>query len=142
MPIARDGLCRFAIDVRVTRHPELPPVMDCPWVRLESDCTGMRSRSAKGLQCSKNRLSFDYTNSEVSLMNSLQIDSNGTLTELVAFKWLMAGRGWWVDLPRFRSDAVYARECAQKGAESGLELLARSSASLLAQMQRPTLQGS
>ncbi|CAN7477181.1 hypothetical protein LJR290_003156 [Variovorax sp. LjRoot290] len=74
-------------------------------------------------------------------MNSLQIDSNGTLTELVAFKWLMAGRGWWVDVPRFWRDAAYARECAQKGAESGLELLARSSAALLAQVPRPTLQG-
>ena len=73
----------------------------------------------------------------VSPMNSLQIDSNDPLTELVAFKWLMAGRGWWVDVPRFRCDLA----CAQKGAESGLELLARSSAALLAQMPRPTLQG-
>ena len=44
----------------------------------------------------------------VSLMNSLQFDSNDPLTELVAFKWLMAGRGWWVDVPRFRRDMVYA----------------------------------
>ena len=82
-----------------------------------------------------------YEQYSVNLMNSLQIDSSGTLTELVAFKWLMAGRGWWVDVPRFRRDLVYAQECAQKGAESGLELLARSSAALLAQMPRPTLQG-
>ena len=51
----------------------------------------------------------------VSPMNSLQFDSNGALTELVAFKWLMAGRGWWVDVPRFRRDMAYAQECAQKG---------------------------
>ena len=74
----------------------------------------------------------------VSPMNSLQIDSNGPLTELVAFKWLMAGRGWWVDLPRFGRDLEYAQACAQKGAESGLDLLARRSAAMLAQMPRPT----
>jgi len=77
----------------------------------------------------------------VTTMNSLQIDSNDPLTELVAFKWLMAGRGWWVDVPRFRRDMVYAQECAHRAAESGQELLARSSAALLAQMPRPTLQG-
>jgi len=77
----------------------------------------------------------------VSLMNSLQFDSNDPLTELVAFKWLMAERGWWVDVPRFRRDMVYAQECAHRAAESGLELLARRSAALLAQMPRPTLQG-
>jgi hypothetical protein len=35
-------------------------------------------------------------------MNRMLIDPETTLVELVAFKWLMAGRGWWIDLSRLQ----------------------------------------
>ena len=69
-------------------------------------------------------------------MNALLRDSEaGTDTELldlVSFKWLMAGIGWRVDLPRLEKDADYARACAQRGLESGQPLLGERSAELLA----------
>ena len=36
------------------------------------------------------------------------VDARGLMLEEVNFKWLMAGMGWWVDMPRFRTDPVYA----------------------------------
>jgi len=54
------------------------------------------------------------------------------LLDLVSFKWLMAGKGWWVDVPRLRKDANYARICALRGLETGHELLGERSAELLA----------
>ena len=54
------------------------------------------------------------------------------LLELVAFKWLMAGIGWRVDVPRLRKDADYARVCAQRGLESGHPVLSEHAAELLA----------
>lgn len=72
-------------------------------------------------------------------MNRLQLDADAVLIDLVAFKWLMAGLGWWVDLGRFRRDAAYARVCAERGAGSELAALRQRSAALLAQMPRSTL---
>jgi len=63
-------------------------------------------------------------------MNCLQLSPDTTLVDLVAFKWLMAGRGWWVDLPRLERDPAYALICAQRGADSGLALLRQRSAQL------------
>ena len=37
-----------------------------------------------------------------------QTDACASLLAQVDFKWLMAGQGLRIDLPRFRSDAVYA----------------------------------
>lgn len=71
-------------------------------------------------------------------MNSLQSDActdtedDRQLLDLVTFKWLMAGIGWRVDVPRLRKDADYARVCAQRGLESGQPLLGARSAELLA----------
>ncbi|CAN7780101.1 hypothetical protein LJR084_008144 [Variovorax sp. LjRoot84] len=42
---------------------------------------------------------------------------------LVDFKWLMAGVGWWIDVPRMRSDAVYAGQCIERALESGSQIL-------------------
>jgi hypothetical protein len=53
------------------------------------------------------------------------------LLDLVTFKWLMAGIGWRVDVPRFRQDADYARICAQRGLESGHPVLGERAAELL-----------
>ena len=55
---------------------------------------------------------------------------HATPLDLVSFKWLMAGRGWWVDLARLREDATYARACVQRGLDSGLELLRQRSTEL------------
>ena len=60
-------------------------------------------------------------------MNSLQFDPDAPLVDLVSFKWLMAGHGWWVDVARLRNDADYARLCARRGAESGLDVIWRPS---------------
>ena len=77
-------------------------------------------------------------------MNGLQVEPDAAMIDLVAFKWLMAGRGVWVDLSRFRQDAAYARQCLRYAAESGLELLVRHSAALRARLPQlspqPTLQ--
>ena len=51
---------------------------------------------------------------------------------LVDFKWLMAGLGWWVDVPRLRRDALYADQCARRGLASESPLLQRRSEELLA----------
>jgi len=59
-------------------------------------------------------------------------DTDTELLDLVSFKWLMAGIGWRVDLPRLEKDADYARACAQRGLESGQPLLGERSAELLA----------
>ena len=64
-------------------------------------------------------------------MNATDSDSDATLLRLVSFKWLMAGRGWWVDLSRLRNDTAYARVCAQRGLDSGSELLRKCSVELL-----------
>ena len=53
------------------------------------------------------------------------------LVDLVDFKWLMAGHGWWVDLPRLRRDADYAGECVRHGLASGSMLLRRRSAEVI-----------
>ena len=68
-------------------------------------------------------------------------ESDTELLDLVTFKWLMAGIGWRVDLPRLRKDTDYARVCAQRGLESGQWLLGERSAELLAALpprERPS----
>jgi hypothetical protein len=58
-------------------------------------------------------------------------DADKFFLDLVSFKWLMAGRGWWVDLSRTQRDPAYARMCAQRGLDSGSELLRQRSTALL-----------
>ena len=50
---------------------------------------------------------------------------------LVDFKWLMAGVGWWVDLSRLQSDRAYMEECLQRALRSDSELLRTRSVELL-----------
>jgi hypothetical protein len=56
--------------------------------------------------------------------------SDGFLN-LVDFKWLMAGMGWWVDLSRLQSDRPYIDECLQRALRSDSELLRQRSVKLL-----------
>jgi hypothetical protein len=63
-------------------------------------------------------------------MNETGSKMDATPLDLVSFKWLMAGRGWWVDLARLREDATYAGACVQRGLDSGLELLRQRSVEL------------
>jgi len=58
-------------------------------------------------------------------------EGEDTFLNLVDFKWLMAGLGWWVDLSRLQRDAAYAGECVQRGLASGSELLRQRSVELL-----------
>lgn len=50
---------------------------------------------------------------------------------LVDFKWLMAGVGWWVNLSRLQSDSGYIDECLQRALRSECELLRNCSVELL-----------
>jgi hypothetical protein len=54
-----------------------------------------------------------------------------TLVDLVDFKWLMAGEGWWVDLSRLRRDAAYAGRCIRHGLASASGLLRQRSADVM-----------
>jgi len=50
---------------------------------------------------------------------------------LVTFKWLMAGAGWWVDVMRLQRDRAYADECLQRALRTGSEVLRQYSIELL-----------
>jgi len=65
-------------------------------------------------------------------MNALSTDAQSDLLNLVSFKWLMAGHGWWVNLSRLQQDPHYVRACAEQGLDSGHELLQERSAQMLA----------
>ena len=58
-------------------------------------------------------------------------DGSDCLLNLVAFKRLMAGIGWWVDLPRLRGDEAYLDECLQRALRSDSELLQKRSVEML-----------
>ncbi|MDM0065231.1 hypothetical protein [Variovorax sp. J31P207] len=50
---------------------------------------------------------------------------------LVDFKWLMAGMGWWVNLSRLQTDRDYIDECLQLAMTSDSELLQERSIEML-----------
>lgn len=50
---------------------------------------------------------------------------------LVAFKWLMAGVGWRVDLSRLQRDKAYVDECLLRAQGSDSDVLRRRSRELL-----------
>ena len=58
-------------------------------------------------------------------------EANDAFLNLVDFKWLMAGVGWWVNLTRLQLDRAYCDECLQRALESGSELLREHSIELL-----------
>jgi len=67
-------------------------------------------------------------------MNTAHIkDPEGSdrFLNLVDFKWLMAGMGWWVDLSRLQSDKAYIDECLQRALTSDSELLRKRSVEML-----------
>ncbi len=67
-------------------------------------------------------------------MNAAHIqdrEGNDRFLHLVSFKWLMAGIGWWIDLPRLQSDKVYMEECLHRALRSDSELLQKRSVEML-----------
>jgi hypothetical protein len=74
-------------------------------------------------------------------MSALTFDADIDLLNLVSFKWLMAGRGWSVNLSRLQQDPGYVRSCAQRGLDSGHDLLHARSAELLAALGHDARQG-
>ena len=67
-------------------------------------------------------------------MNTTQtkgLERDSTFVNLVDFKWLMAGVGWWVDLSRLQSDRAYVDECLRHALGTGSELLRERSVELL-----------
>jgi hypothetical protein len=65
-------------------------------------------------------------------MNAYSTPADSALLDLVSFKWLMAGRGWWINLSRLQNDQDYARACVQRGLDSDHPLLRGRSAELMA----------
>lgn len=63
-------------------------------------------------------------------------EQDDTFLNLVDFKWLMAGLGWWIDLSRLQRDTAYAGECVQHGLTSGSRLLRQRSLELLPLLAR------
>ena len=59
------------------------------------------------------------------------LEENDAFLNLVDFKWLMAGVGWWVNLSRLQSDSDYIDECLQRALRSDSELLRKRSVELL-----------
>lgn len=67
-------------------------------------------------------------------MNTAHIkvpEGSDRFLSLVDFKWLMAGKGWWVDLSRLQSDKAYVDECLQRALRSDSELLQKRSVEML-----------
>lgn len=62
----------------------------------------------------------------------LNFDIPETLLAEVDFKWLMAGQGWWVDVPRFDQDTSYAAQLLHCAMESDSATLRISAAALMA----------
>lgn len=59
------------------------------------------------------------------------LKGNDAFLNLVDFKWLMAGVGWWVNLSRLQSDKNYIDACLQRALRSDSELLRKRSVELL-----------
>ena len=59
------------------------------------------------------------------------LEVNDAFLNLVDFKWLMAGVGWWVNLSRLQSDKDYIDACLQRALRSDSELLRKRSVELL-----------
>jgi hypothetical protein len=64
-------------------------------------------------------------------MKGNRMDDNDPFLNLVDFKRLMAGMGWWVDLSRMQSDIGYTNDCLQRTLRSDSELLQQRSVELL-----------
>lgn len=67
-------------------------------------------------------------------MNAAHIkdpEGSNRFLNLVDFKWLMAGMGWWVDLSLLQSDKGYVDECLQRALTSDSELLRKRSVEML-----------
>ena len=67
-------------------------------------------------------------------MNAARIqdpEGRDRFLSLVSFKWLMAGVGWWVNLPRLQADEAYMDECLHRALRSDSELLKRRSVEML-----------
>ncbi len=59
------------------------------------------------------------------------LEEHDAFLNLVDFKWLMAGVGWWVNLSRLQRDRNYIDECLQHALRSDSELLRTRSLRLL-----------
>lgn len=58
-------------------------------------------------------------------------EASNILLNLVDFKWLMAGVGWWGELTRLQSDSAYIDECLRRALKSNSKLLQERSETLL-----------
>jgi hypothetical protein len=66
-------------------------------------------------------------------MDTAHIKAEGSnrLLNLVDFKWLMAGMGWWVDLSRLQCDKAYIDDFLERALSSDSELLRKRSVEML-----------
>lgn len=63
-------------------------------------------------------------------------DARSALLSEVDFKWLMAGQGCWIDIPRFHHDPAYALAHLEMGLQSSTLALRQSAARLQALISR------
>lgn len=68
-------------------------------------------------------------------------DARSALLSEVDFKWLMAGQGCWIDIPRFHHDPAYALANLELGLQSSTLALRQSAARLQALLGRRTENG-
>lgn len=68
---------------------------------------------------------------QVNTTHTKALERDDVFLNMVDFKWLMAGVGWWVNLSRLQSDSTYIDECLQRALRSGSELLRQRSIELL-----------
>ena len=67
----------------------------------------------------------------MNMPNIMDSEGSDRFLNLVDFKWLMAGMGWWVDLSRLQGDKLYIEECLQRALTSDSELLRKRSVDML-----------
>ena len=71
------------------------------------------------------------TRGDTKMTHTQAADGHNAFLNLVDFKWLMAGAGWWVNLSRLQRDWAYADECLQRALKSDSELLRERGTELL-----------
>ena len=72
----------------------------------------------------------------MSAMHEQAMEQDDTFLDLVDFKWLMAGVGWWVELSRLQRDTAYAGEWVRLGLQCDSDLVRRRSVDLQSLLER------
>ena len=77
------------------------------------------------------------TRQQVPPADESESAARAALLSEVDFKWLMAGQGCWIDIPRFHHDPAYALTHLEMGLQSSTQALRQCAARLQALMPSP-----